>query len=76
MTKAETGISGFYVMDGQQTPTGIVQLGKKTANIIFGGYTLPAVIANSRLVFNAPCPGQKDILLTYAGNHLNFPFTY
>ena len=67
-TKAETGISGFYTMGGQQAPTGIVQLGKKTADIMFGGYTLPAVISNSKLIFNAPYPGRKDILLTYAGN--------
>lgn len=67
-TKAETGISGFYALGGQQAPTGIVQLGKKTADIMFGGYTLPAVISNSKLIFNAPYPAKKDIVLTYAGN--------
>ena len=67
VTKAETGISGFYAMGGQQTPTGIVQLGKKTADVVFGGYMLPAVLSNNKLIFNAPYPGKKDVLLTYAG---------
>ena len=57
-------------MGGQQTPTGIVQLGKKTADIVFGGYMLPAVISNDKFIFNAPYPGKKDILLTYAGEQL------
>lgn len=55
-------------MGGQQIPTGIVQLGKKTADIVFGGYMLPAVISDNRLIFNAPYPGKKDVLLTYTGN--------
>lgn len=54
-------------MGGEQAPTGIVQLGKKTADILFGGYILPAMLSNNKIVFNAPYPGMKSVYMTYTG---------
>ena len=72
MTRAEAGISGIYRMGAEQVLTGIVQFGKTTANIMFGGYTLPAMIDKSVLIFNAPKPLDKNVYVTYAGKLIFF----
>ena len=63
-------------MSADQIPTGIVQLGKRTADIVFGGYTLPAMISDNKIIFNAPYPGQKSVMITYSGNCVPFCFFY
>ena len=60
-------MSGLYIMGAQQASTGIVQRGKKTADILFGGYILPAMLSNNKIVFNAPYPGMKSVYMTYTG---------
>ncbi|XP_065057396.1 uncharacterized protein LOC135685388 [Rhopilema esculentum] len=73
VSKADSGISGFYAMSADQIPTGIVQLGKRTADIVFGGYTLPAMISDNKIIFNAPYPGQKSVKITYSAQILLKP---
>eukprot|EP00794_Sanderia_malayensis_P012900 gene12900-14229_t len=71
--RAEGSMSGVYVMGKEQSPTGIVQLGKRAVDVSFGGYLLPAVMSRNQLIFNAPCPMQKNIFLTYTARALQKP---